>query len=77
MSNSEPADRANTIAGSSGVDDGALGKPVRRTAASMDGGGKGRDVSGKAWARNRDDKDTERIGAGEQLKSLKGAEQPG
>jgi hypothetical protein len=43
----------------------------------MDGGGKGRDVSGKAWARNRDDKDTERIGAGEQLKSLKGAEQPG
>jgi hypothetical protein len=77
MGNSEPADRANTIASSSSVDNGALWKPIRRRAAGMDGGVKGRDVLGGARARNRNDKDTERIGAGEQLNSLESAEQPG
>jgi hypothetical protein len=77
MGNSEPADRANTIASSGGVDNGALRKPIGRRAAGMDGGVEGRDVRGEARARDRNDKDAERIGTGEQLNDLESTEQPG
>jgi hypothetical protein len=43
----------------------------------MDGGVEGRDVRGEARARDRNDKDAERIGAGEQLNDLESTEQPG
>ncbi len=77
VGNGEPADGANKIAGGSGVDDGALREPVRRRTTDMDSGVKGRDVGGEAWARNGNDENTERVGAGEQLDSLEGAEEPG